>query len=158
MTLVEIESRSTFSQCLLTMVLKWILLPFSSDFLRVPSFCVFFSIFSQVLATSYCKRKVFWVLTISNICKMVRVPGAYLFIRKHNFRVESTLFMPLWLKPHPKICIKYRKHWKSYVSFQLSGQIGLIWAVLKLFSKLTAISPAKDNFLYQFSSRYPRSK
>ena len=28
-----------------------------------------------------------------------------------------------------KICIKYRKHWKSYVSFQLSGQIGLIWAV-----------------------------
>ena len=26
-----------------------------------------------------------------------------------------------------KICIKYRKHWKSYVSFQLSGQIGLAW-------------------------------
>jgi hypothetical protein len=44
------------------------------------------------------------------------------------------------------------------VSFQLSGQIGqigLIWAVLKLFSKLTAISPAKDNSLYQFSTRYP---
>jgi hypothetical protein len=40
------------------------------------------------------------------------------------------------------------------VSFQLSGQIGLIWAVLKLFSKLTAISPAKDNFLYQFSTTY----
>ena len=53
-----------------------------------------------------------------------------------------------------KICIKYRKHWKSYVSFQLSGQIGLIWAVLKLFSKLTAISPAKDIFLYQFATRY----
>ena len=34
-----------------------------------------------------------------------------------------------------KICIKYRKHWKRYVSFQLSGQIGLIWAVLKLPSK-----------------------
>ena len=32
----------------------------------------------------------------------------------------------------PKICIKYRKHWKSYVSFQLSGQIGQVglnWAV-----------------------------
>ena len=28
-----------------------------------------------------------------------------------------------------KICIKYGKHWKSYVSFQLSGQIGLIWEV-----------------------------
>ena len=28
-----------------------------------------------------------------------------------------------------KICIKYSKHWKGYVSFQLSGQIGLIWAV-----------------------------
>jgi hypothetical protein len=35
------------------------------------------------------------------------------------------------------------------------GQIGLIWAVLKLFSKLTAITPAKDNFLYQFSTTYP---
>ena len=30
---------------------------------------------------------------------------------------------------HAKICIKYRKHWESYVSFQLFGQIGLIWAV-----------------------------
>jgi len=53
----------------------------------------------------------------------------------------------------PKICIKYRKHWKSYVSFQPSGQIGqkgLIWAVLKLFSKLTAISPAKDIFYVNF--------
>ena len=30
-----------------------------------------------------------------------------------------------------KICIKYSKHWKGYVSFQLSGQIGLIWAVKK---------------------------
>ena len=28
-----------------------------------------------------------------------------------------------------KICIKYRKHRKNYVSFQLSGQIGLILAV-----------------------------
>ena len=56
-----------------------------------------------------------------------------------------------------KICIKCRKHWKSYVSFHLSGQIWqiwLIWAVLKLFSKLTVIPPAKDNFLYQFSTRY----
>ena len=33
----------------------------------------------------------------------------------------------------PKICIKYRKYWKSYVSFQLSGQIGLIWAVRNYF-------------------------
>ena len=31
--------------------------------------------------------------------------------------------------PVPKIFIKYRKHCKSYFSFQLSGQIGLIWAV-----------------------------
>ena len=46
-----------------------------------------------------------------------------------------------------KICIKYRKHWKSYVSFYLSGQIGLIWAV-RNYSKLTTIFPRKtyDNF------------
>ena len=30
-----------------------------------------------------------------------------------------------------KISNKYRKHWKSYVSFQLSGQTGSFWAVLK---------------------------
>ena len=31
--------------------------------------------------------------------------------------------------PVSNIFIKYRKHCKSYFSFQLSGQIGLIWAV-----------------------------
>ena len=31
--------------------------------------------------------------------------------------------------PLTKICIKYRKHWKIFVSFQLSQQIGLVWAV-----------------------------
>ena len=46
----------------------------------------------------------------------------------------------------------------SYVSFQLSGQIGLIWAIMKLprkSSKLTAIVPAKDNFSHEFSASYP---
>ena len=45
-----------------------------------------------------------------------------------------------------KICIKYRKHLKSWVNFQQTWKIGLIWAVLKLLnksSKMTAISPAK---------------
>jgi hypothetical protein len=30
-----------------------------------------------------------------------------------------------------KICIKYRKHWKSYLSFQLSGRTRPFWAVVK---------------------------
>ena len=37
-----------------------------------------------------------------------------------------------WAQHTAKICIKYRKHWKSYVSFQLSGQTGQVgqnWAV-----------------------------
>ena len=40
--------------------------------------------------------------------------------------------LPGWASLYPKICIKYRKHWKSYVSFHLFGQIGhvgLNWAV-----------------------------
>ena len=32
----------------------------------------------------------------------------------------------------PKICNKYRKHWKSLVSFQLSGKTGPILVVLEL--------------------------
>ena len=39
------------------------------------------------------------------------------------FKVPFLFYLPT------KIFIKYRKHWKSYVSFQLSGQIRLIWAV-----------------------------
>ena len=39
----------------------------------------------------------------------------------------SVLDTNLWQEA--KTCIKYRKHWKSDVSFQLSGQIRLIWAV-----------------------------
>ena len=41
------------------------------------------------------------------------------------------LFTFSMVRINAKICIKYRKHWKSYVSFQPSGQIrqnGLIWA------------------------------
>ena len=42
------------------------------------------------------------------------------------FKVPFLFYLPT------KIFIKYRKHWKSYVSFQLSGQIGKVelnWAV-----------------------------
>jgi hypothetical protein len=37
-----------------------------------------------------------------------------------------------------KICNKYKKHLKSYVGFQLSGQTGPIWAVLKISAILLA--------------------
>ena len=37
---------------------------------------------------------------------------------------------------HTKICTKYRKQWKSYVSFQLSWRTGTLLAVLKIFAIL----------------------
>ena len=78
-----------------------------------------------------------------------------------SISTEFYLYLLNEVELSPKIRIKYRNHWKGYVSFQLSGQngqFGLIWAILKLLYKLTAISPAKDNFSYQFSTRYPNQK
>ena len=57
---------------------------------------------------------------------------------RNNFlcvQIRKNQVSTYWVEVHAKICIKYRKHWKSYMSSQLSGQIGLIWAVLKLPSK-----------------------
>ena len=49
-----------------------------------------------------------------------------------------------------KVCNKYEIFKESYKSFQLFGQIGLIWVEQKLFSKLTAV------FSYrQFPTWYP---
>ena len=36
--------------------------------------------------------------------------------------------LPKTLMPRRRFCNKYRKHWKSYVGFQLSGQAGLFLA------------------------------
>ena len=49
-----------------------------------------------------------------------------------------------------KICIKYRKHWKSYVSFQLFGQIGLIWGVAQNIKHADKIILSADLFIYLF--------
>jgi hypothetical protein len=40
----------------------------------------------------------------------------------------------------PKICIAYSKHWKSYVSFQLSGQTGPILGLKRTFSDQSRLS------------------
>ena len=46
-----------------------------------------------------------------------------------SISTEFYLYLLNEVELSPKIRIKYRNHWKGYVSFQLSGQIGLIWAV-----------------------------
>ena len=52
-----------------------------------------------------------------------------LFFRSPNWYC-STDFNRIPISQWPKICIKYRKRWKTYVRLLLSEQMGLIWAVL----------------------------
>ena len=73
------------------------------------------------------------------ICLQSQVSKVFLDIRTIFSKVRTILdqlptlccpcclccFGTLTTSKDPKICIKYRKHWKSYVSFQPSGQI---WA------------------------------
>ena len=47
---------------------------------------------------------------------------------------------PVQVKFVPKIRNKYRKHWKNYVSFQLSWQTRLIWALLLNFCNFAKVS------------------
>ena len=69
-------------------------------------------------------------------------------------RMSHQRQLPLLL---PKICIKYRKHWKSYASFQLSGQIGLIRAV-RNYSPNWQQFPHVWQFSNWFSKNYPNQK
>ena len=48
----------------------------------------------------------------------------------HGFKTKNLRCLVLSFDPMPRfVSSTYRKHWKSCVSFQLSGQIRLIWAV-----------------------------
>ena len=103
------------------------------DFLRFFFHTTYFSfytfyhpfIFCDFFPFSFQSFQLFTIITqLDTIVYFLNLNTVY--ILKHFL---STVHMKA------KICIKYRKHWKSYVSFQLSWQIGLIWALLKLQSK-----------------------
>ena len=52
-----------------------------------------------------------------------------------------------------KICTKYRKHWKNYVSFQLSGQTWSFLAVLKTKS-IKLKNATFEGFLHVFMGTF----
>ena len=56
----------------------------------------------------------------------------------------SRICPPLHWCYRTKICTKYRKHWKSYVSFHLSGQTGLFLVVLKISAILRGSEDPED--------------
>ena len=66
----------------------------------------------------------------------------------HDFRQKVAIDAGT-SKSHPKICINYRKHWKSYVSFQLLEQIGLIWVVAQNILSIRNCSPNWRQFPQQ---------
>ena len=54
------------------------------------------------------------------------------------------------MQPCPKICTKYRKHWKNYVSFQLFWQTGPFLVVLKIAAILQKY-PTFECFFFMLS-------
>jgi hypothetical protein len=60
------------------------------------------------------------------------------------FFLASTVLMMIMAKinfvlAHPKIRTKYRKHWKSYASFQPSGQIGSVFGTTENFCSFAKV-------------------
>ena len=58
--------------------------------------------------------------------------------------------LPKTLMPRRRFCNKYRKHWKSYVGFQLSGQFWKSLAVMKI-SAIMLKYPTFEDFFFIFS-------
>ena len=85
--------------------------------------------FGKIDKTNFFLNDLGWLLRNKKLYSKIHMPNYIDFSSNRAILFKNEIIFSSQGWRSPKICIKYRKHWKSNVSFQLSGQIGLVWAV-----------------------------